>query len=733
MRRPGSIAGILAQRAWLAALSATVVLQAGNGDRIVVERAELPVLLAPLQGNDASRSVCQDPDPAAIEVEIDGLPARVRGVEPHPQTRLHALLIDTSESMATRLDALKRAARAYLAAVPADEPVLVATFDESVVLAAAPTLDRRALGQAIDGLEIGYRTALWESLRDLLRYLGELQGETVLVLLTDGADSVGTGPEALREVERIVLHAPELVLFVLGIELPWTAGADRARLHRLARDTGGDVFEIRGTLRPTDVGDTVQRRLAERRYLFYEPPALAPRVGPREVRVRGRPGLPCRVRLLGAPVRSLGSGPERPAIEPLHDAPSLVAPDCGIANPARRVGALRSADAVQTFVRLAPPTTALVELLDVVLEPGPRFREGALLDPPRLSTAAAGRRSVERRTVVVDLPPLDRLRASRRDAVEVLRALLLDERFCLSAASRPAFVVSGRTFLEARELLGRGLFEAREDYRLWANARATAQEVERLRGLLDSTRDSRALSATAVEAALHAASERATDPLDGRPQVRLAEWLSDARASAAARELERRLAGELLDGALDQARRASVAWPRLAQVLPPAVQGRIVVPLLPAYDPARDAIGFHRFLLAAPRPDGAPPALVSRRALGLELLLWLDARAELRPLLTPGARVEAIDYAPLRGSAFGRADCARGAGAVEHVVVRLAGGSSSAPLVLRACFAAGSAVPACVAVGSAEPSAPQGTHPLGQPVERSAARSISSSILRAAE
>ena len=670
-------------------------------ERVVVERAELPILVEPRAGPGDAGS-CRDVDPRAVELRIGGVRARVHGIASRPEARLHALVLDTSESMQPWLESARGIARAYVASIPPTEPVLVASFDEGVILAAPQSLDRDRVARAIDGVEIGQRTALWESLRDLMRYLAELPGEKVMVVLTDGTDSVGGGVTVLPEVEALARGVPDTVLFVVAVDLPRGDLAGRARLHRIARSTGGDVLELPGRQRSEGVWDLVRSRLDARRYLSYEPPQGAPAGG--EIRIRERSGVPCRLRPIGDPERLASSVWHEAAIERRPVPLEIAVSSCGVSSASVALDAVGSPDGA-TFVRLSDASRAILELDDLVLEPGPRFRESALLDPARLVPTSATRRRVARRSVVVDLPPVERLRTSRRDAVDVLRDLLLDERFCVEPAeeggpaTRPAFVIHGQTFLEVRELLGRGMLAARTDYREWSTARAAIRAEDQVRLVFGATPSALATSPSALESALGAARDRAADPRIGRPQMWLAAWLGDASAAEASRELERRLATELLRGA-GEAERAVRAWPRLARLLPPAVEGRTITPLLPAYDPSRDAIGFHRFLLPAPRPDGAIPTLVEPRPLGLELLLWLRARGELGRLVPAGAEVTAIDYASAQGAVDRGADCPIEPGAVGRVVVWLrTPGGDAGSLVLVGSFE-GREAPACFAVSS---------------------------------
>jgi Ca-activated chloride channel family protein len=177
------------------------------------------------------------------------------------------LVIDTSGSMLandvapTRLDAARDAARRFArAAAPASRIGLV-SFSTVATLQVPPSTDRGALERALAGLRADGSTAIGNAVLRALHGLQEAQGgasrphDSTIVLLSDGANALGTPPS---EAARIARDAGVRVFTVaLGEAItrdyrlyrrnPHVSGAPRdpETLSALAAATGGQAFEIR--------------------------------------------------------------------------------------------------------------------------------------------------------------------------------------------------------------------------------------------------------------------------------------------------------------------------------------------------------------------------------------------------------------------------------------------------------------------------------------------------------
>jgi hypothetical protein len=226
--------------------------------------------------------------------------------------------------------------------------------------------------------------------------------------------------------------------------------------------------------------------------------------------------------------------------------------------------------------------------------------------------------------------------------------------------ARAPFLVHGQTFLELRELIGRALFGAYDDYREWAMTRAERNVREQLEALRSDLPPDLQLTPAQLEAVGTVLHQRAATPEEGRPHIHLVEWLGDLRVQETALVLERELAAVLLQhDAADAAQVESIvaSWPKLQQWFPPATSVRILTPLIPAYDPDRQRIGFYRFLLPSPRQLGGRPELVPARPLGFETLRWMIDDRRIAALLLGRVRLESIDYASAKRRELIEADC----------------------------------------------------------------------------
>jgi len=138
-------------------------------------------------------------DLAGVSVTVDGKEVKAEAAAASTSSvveRTSILAIDTSASMAgTRIAEAKKAALAYLAAVPANVDVGVLTFDSTVKLVVPPGLDRTAARAAVSGLKLSRRTALYDGVLGALKAAGPggaKAGQRKILLLSDGKDTTRT-------------------------------------------------------------------------------------------------------------------------------------------------------------------------------------------------------------------------------------------------------------------------------------------------------------------------------------------------------------------------------------------------------------------------------------------------------------------------------------------------------------------------------------------------------------
>jgi Ca-activated chloride channel homolog len=155
-----------------------------------------------------------------------------------------ALAIDTS--LSTRHDlpleqaSAKRFARTIMRPVDA---LSVFGFNETVLQSTSYTADLKRIDDGIDHIRLGAATALFDAIYLSSRSLGHRQGRKVLVLITDGGDTVSKidYQQALRAAEE----AECIVYSIIVVPIENSAGRETGGEHaliQLSEDTGGKYY-----------------------------------------------------------------------------------------------------------------------------------------------------------------------------------------------------------------------------------------------------------------------------------------------------------------------------------------------------------------------------------------------------------------------------------------------------------------------------------------------------------
>jgi Ca-activated chloride channel family protein len=190
------------------------------------------------------------------------------------------LAVDTSRSMGskdvrpTRLAAARRAARAFLARVPAKYQVGVVAFASRATTALPPTTDRELARTALDGLRLGEGTVIGDAVALSTRL--SRRRPTAVVLISDGANEGGrvspaTAARRARArripVYTVLVGTPngrvERVLpggFREVVQVP----SSPQTLQLVARESGGRFFTAPDDRRLRQVYERLGSRLGHR-------------------------------------------------------------------------------------------------------------------------------------------------------------------------------------------------------------------------------------------------------------------------------------------------------------------------------------------------------------------------------------------------------------------------------------------------------------------------------------
>jgi Ca-activated chloride channel family protein len=156
-----------------------------------------------------------------------------------------ALAIDTSLSTRSDLPLEKASAKHFVRTIlrPIDA-LSVYAFSE-VVHESTPgyTADLKRIDEGIDHLRVGAATALYDAIYLASRSLDHRKGRKVMVLITDGGDTISKID--YKEAVRAAEEAEALVYSIIIVPIESSAGRETGGEHaliQLSEDTGGKYY-----------------------------------------------------------------------------------------------------------------------------------------------------------------------------------------------------------------------------------------------------------------------------------------------------------------------------------------------------------------------------------------------------------------------------------------------------------------------------------------------------------
>jgi len=186
-----------------------------------------------------------------------------------------SIVLDIDTSLSTRKDLPLELASARRFAHTILRPVdglAVYGFSEVVNEVVPFTSDLRLIDRGIDRLRLGSATALYDALYLGAQALDRRQGRKVMVVITDGGDTVSTTnyQQALRAAEE----AEALVYSVIVVPIEASAGRDTGGEHaliQLSTDTGGRYFYATSLPQLDDAFRQISDELRTQYLLAYYP------------------------------------------------------------------------------------------------------------------------------------------------------------------------------------------------------------------------------------------------------------------------------------------------------------------------------------------------------------------------------------------------------------------------------------------------------------------------------
>lgn len=155
-----------------------------------------------------------------------------------------ALALDTSLSTRRDLPLEQASAKRFAHAImrPVDA-LSVYGFSEVVQQAVNFTPDLKRIDEGIDHIRVGAATAVYDAVYLVSRSLDRRQGRKVIVLITDGGDTISKVD--YKEAVRAAEEAEAIVYSIIVVPIENSAGRETGGEHaliQLSEDTGGKYY-----------------------------------------------------------------------------------------------------------------------------------------------------------------------------------------------------------------------------------------------------------------------------------------------------------------------------------------------------------------------------------------------------------------------------------------------------------------------------------------------------------
>ena len=255
----------------------------------------VPVLTTVL---DAQGRLVPDLEREDFTILDNGKPQEVVFFQNDIQPFTVVVMMDFSFSMNAHLKLLKAAAEQFVLRMLPDDKGQVGAFSDKILFSGEFTSDRDDLIAALDDLQYGNPTRLYDAIDASIDALDDATGRKVVLVFTDGDDTASrTGFGSVLDKAR----DKEVMVYAIGLQSEFFNGQrmqrtrpDRA-LRRLADDTGGGYFELKKTDELAPTFTRVAQELHSLYALGFTPSTLDGKEHKLDVRVK-KQGMNARAR-----------------------------------------------------------------------------------------------------------------------------------------------------------------------------------------------------------------------------------------------------------------------------------------------------------------------------------------------------------------------------------------------------------------------------------------------------
>jgi VWFA-related protein len=235
----------------------------------LTEASEITSVLVEVSVLDDKGRFIKDLAASDFELKEDAQVQKLDLTSERRDPALFTLLVDSSQSMAMRADAVRATATKLLEPLAKDDEIVVAPFSRSILSITGPTTDRATVLDAIAAIRPAGGTAILDALGEAADKLAAAERRRAIVLITDGYDEHS---ESAFDATVAKLRKSAVTVYVVG--LGGIAGISlkgEKLLSRLSEETGGRAWFPRDEKQLAFAYGTIANEVQHKYLLAYTP------------------------------------------------------------------------------------------------------------------------------------------------------------------------------------------------------------------------------------------------------------------------------------------------------------------------------------------------------------------------------------------------------------------------------------------------------------------------------
>jgi Ca-activated chloride channel family protein len=189
--------------------------------------------------DDAGHSIA-NLNESAFGVSENGEPQKIDLFTRETLPSTVVLLVDSSQSMAQRMNAVRKATEFFAQNLGKHDKIIVAPFNHRVGVITGPTDDVKTTTEAIESIKAGGGTAILNAIDETATLLHGVEGRRAIILITDGFDENST-----VDVQAAVQKAQAEQVTIYSVAVGGISGVSlhgEATFRKVADATGGRAF-----------------------------------------------------------------------------------------------------------------------------------------------------------------------------------------------------------------------------------------------------------------------------------------------------------------------------------------------------------------------------------------------------------------------------------------------------------------------------------------------------------